>query len=114
VRSGFTPGDSTVNQLTYFYNTFCKALDDRLEVRTVFFDISKGFEKVWHDGFLYKLKNAILKGILLNWLSDYLSNRRQCVVLPGQSNWSTVNEFHKDLLLDLCCSWYTLLILLTI
>ena len=24
-QSGFTPGDSTVNQLMYFYNTFCQA-----------------------------------------------------------------------------------------
>jgi hypothetical protein len=31
-------------------------------------------------------------GKLLNWFPDYLSIRRQCVVLPGaQSNWSTVN-----------------------
>ena len=28
-QSGFTPGDSTVNQLTYLYNTFCHALDSK-------------------------------------------------------------------------------------
>ena len=32
-QSGFTPGDSTVNQLTYLYNTFCQALDSGKEVR---------------------------------------------------------------------------------
>ena len=26
-QSGFTPGDPTVNQLIYLYNTFCQALD---------------------------------------------------------------------------------------
>ena len=35
-QSGFTPGDSTVNQLTYLYNTFCHALDSGKEVRVVF------------------------------------------------------------------------------
>ena len=25
LQSGFVPGDSTVNQLTHVYNTFCKA-----------------------------------------------------------------------------------------
>ena len=27
LQSGFLPGDSTVNQLTFLYNTFCQALD---------------------------------------------------------------------------------------
>ena len=27
LQSGFIPGDSTVNQRTYLYNTFCEALD---------------------------------------------------------------------------------------
>ena len=36
LQSGFVPGDSTVNQLVDIYNTFCKALDNGLEVRAVF------------------------------------------------------------------------------
>ena len=36
LQSGFVPGDSTVNQLTDIYNTFCKALDEGKEVRAVF------------------------------------------------------------------------------
>ena len=48
LQSGFVPGDSTVNQLVDIYNTFCKALDNGLEVRAVFCDISKAFDRVWH------------------------------------------------------------------
>ncbi|XP_045206258.1 uncharacterized protein LOC123558446 [Mercenaria mercenaria] len=47
-QSGFIPGDSTVNQLVLIYETLCKALDDGLEVRVVFFDISKAFDKILH------------------------------------------------------------------
>ena len=36
LQSGFIPGDSTVNQLVDIYNTFCKALDERKEVRAIF------------------------------------------------------------------------------
>ncbi|MEW8548396.1 MAG: endonuclease/exonuclease/phosphatase family protein, partial [Candidatus Thiodiazotropha sp.] len=43
LQSGFLPGDSTVNQLTFLYNTFCQALDAGKEVRAVFCDISKAF-----------------------------------------------------------------------
>ena len=32
LSSGYNPGDSTVNQLADIYNTFCKALDNGLEV----------------------------------------------------------------------------------
>ena len=43
LQSDFMPGDSTVNQLTFLYNTFCQALDSGKEVRAVFCDISKTF-----------------------------------------------------------------------
>ena len=35
LQSCFIPGDSTVNPLTYLYNTFCQALDSGKEVRVV-------------------------------------------------------------------------------
>ena len=46
LQSGFIPGDSTVNQLTFLYNTFCQALDAGKEIRVVFCDISKVFDRV--------------------------------------------------------------------
>jgi len=82
-QSGFLPGDSTVNQLTYIYDTFCRALDNGLEVRVVFFDISKAFDKVWHKGLLCKLQHAGIRGNLLSFLSNYLTDRKQTVILPG-------------------------------
>ena len=82
-QSGFMPGDSTINQVTYLYNSICKALDDGLEFRVVFFDISKAFDKVWHKGLVFKLRRAGIRGKLLAWFSDYLSNRLQRVIVPG-------------------------------
>ena len=57
-QSGFRPGDSTVNQLIDLVNDIHKSFDSRtsLEVRAVFLDISKAFDKVWHDGLIFKLK----------------------------------------------------------
>ena len=45
-QSGFTPGDSAVNQLLYITNEFGRALDEGKEVRVVFCDISKAFDRV--------------------------------------------------------------------
>ena len=86
LQSGFIPGDSTVNQLTFLYDTFCKALDSGLEVRVIFCDISKAFDRVWHAGLIHKLNAAGISGNLLSWFIDYLSNRRQRVVFPGVSS----------------------------
>ena len=47
-QSGFRSGDSTQNQLTDLLHEIHKALDDRFEVRAIFLDISKAFDKVWH------------------------------------------------------------------
>ena len=88
LQSGFVPQDSTVKQLVDIYNTFCKALDEGKEVRAVFCDISKAFDRVWHRGLLYKLQAVVISGSLLQWFTDYLTNRKQRVVLPGvASNW---------------------------
>ena len=37
---------------------------------------SKGFDKVWRDGFLFKLKQNGMPGSLLNLLSNFLRNRK--------------------------------------
>ena len=88
LQSGFVPGDSTVNQLTHVYNTFCKALSDGLELRAAFCDISKAFDRVWHKGLILKLKRAGIYGLLLDWLSNYLRDGKQMVVIPGGvSDW---------------------------
>ena len=83
LQSGFVPNDSTVNQLTSLYHTFCQALDEGKEVRVVFCDISKAFDRVWHKGLLHKLESKGVSGPLLQWLSNYLSNRSQRVVING-------------------------------
>ena len=57
-QSGFRPGDSKTNQLIDFVNEVHKAFDDRrsLEVRSVFLDLFKAFDEVWHEVLIFKLK----------------------------------------------------------
>ena len=92
LQSGFIPGDSTVNQLTYLYNTFCQALDVGKEVRVVFCDISKAFDRVWHSGLLFKLEAVGVTVEFLAWFKGYLSTRQQRVVLPGAvADWNFIH-----------------------
>ena len=57
-QSGFQLGDSTTNQLLFLINEIHDAFENpkSLEVSAVFLDISKAFDKVWHEGLLFKLK----------------------------------------------------------
>ena len=73
-QSGFRPNDSVTNQLLYLVHTIHSSLDINLDVRYVFLDMSKAFDKVWHKGLLYKLKQNGIDGKLLVLLDSYLSN----------------------------------------
>ena len=53
-KSGFRPGDSCTNQLLSIAHEILSAFDDGHEVRGVFLDISKAFDRVWHEGLLFK------------------------------------------------------------
>jgi hypothetical protein len=48
--------DSTINQLLVIYDVIIKNLDIGKDVRFIFCDISKAFDRVWHRGLLYKLR----------------------------------------------------------
>ena len=79
-QSGFRPGDSCVNQLLAITNEIYESFDEGFEVRGVFVDISKAFDKVWHEGLLLKLNQNGISGNLLKLLRDFLSCRKQRVV----------------------------------
>ena len=92
-QSGFRPSHSCINQLVAITHETFEAFDCNppLEVRSVFLDISKAFDKVWHDGLLYKLKSMGFSRELYKLLENYLSNRFQRVLLNGQtSSWKPV------------------------
>ena len=65
--------------------------DPTVDVSAVFLDISKAFDKVWHEGTLFKLKTYGVNGEALTLLTNYLHERYQRVVLNGKnSSWELV------------------------
>ncbi len=64
-------------------NDLYRCVDDGDEMIGIFLDLTKAFDKVWHKGLLYKLKNIGIGGNLYNLLESYLLNRKQLVTLNG-------------------------------
>ena len=87
-QSGFLPGDSCIAQLLSIIHEIQTAFGNNptVDVRGVFLDISKAFDRVWHSGLLFKLQAYGVEGKLLALLKDYLHNRKQRVVLNGQTS----------------------------
>ena len=77
-QSGFLPGDSCIAQLLSIIHEIQTAFDENptVDVRGVFLDISKAFDKVWHDEIIFRLKSYGVEGELLSLLKN-LENREQ-------------------------------------
>ena len=89
-NAGFKPQDSTVNQLVLITHKILEALDQGKDICMVFLDISKAFDRVYHEGLLVKLQMFGIDGPLLLWFRSYLIGRKQRVVINGQhSSWLT-------------------------
>ena len=53
--------------------------------------VSKAFDKVWHDGLLFKLQRNGIEGQLLQLFKSYLSYKKQRVVINGfESEWGLI------------------------
>ena len=92
-QSGFKKNDSCIKQLLSITHEIYSAFNcnPSLEVRAVFLDLSKAFDKVWHDGLIYKLKSLGISGSLLKIIQNYFDNRFQRVLSNGQtSEWKSV------------------------
>ena len=93
-QRGFLPGDSFNSQLLSIVHDINSSFDcdPTQDVRGIFLDISKAFDKLWHEGLLFKLKTYGVKGEPLN-LRNYLHEHNQRVILNGQiSSWEMIKS----------------------
>ena len=92
-QSGFRKGDSCVSQLLSITHEIFKGFDANPSLDTcgIFLDISKAFDRVWHEALIFKLRSYGISDSLLRLFNSFLSERFQRVVLNGQaSEWRKV------------------------
>ena len=88
---GFRKGLGACDAALTISNKVQKALDAGSEARMVGLDFSAAFDRVNHKALIHKLKLLGIGGQFLNILIEFLSNRKQRVVVDGhQGEWRNV------------------------
>lgn len=88
---GFISGRSTVLQLINVIESWTDAIDRGLAVDVVYLDFMKAFDRVPHRRLLEKMSAYNINGNVRNWIEDFLTGRRQRVLVSGEaSEWRNV------------------------
>ena len=81
------------NKLVMFLEEITKWVDDRSPVEVIYLDFQKAFDKVPHQRLIRKLKSHGTGNLcsIINWVEQWLTDRRQRVVVDGEvSSWKSV------------------------
>ena len=79
-QSGYRPHHSTQMQLAYMTDSLYESLDKEQDFTALYLDVTKYFDKIWHQGLIFKCENEFfISGPLLRWLKSYLTDRRHKV-----------------------------------
>jgi hypothetical protein len=92
-QHGFLKNRSTTTQLMEVFSDINNSLDSGGQTDLVYFDLSKAFDSVPHTFLLHKLKSFGINNKLHAWLTSYLTNRMQRVLINGsKSEWLPVTS----------------------
>ena len=89
-QSGLRKNRSTENQVTLLTHDIENGFQQKMKTLAVFVDLTKAFDKVWKEGFLFKLLRKRVCGSMYSWMQSYLFQRPGRVRLEGQTS-SSVN-----------------------
>ena len=92
-QHGFRKGHSCKTQLISAVYDIATELENKQQVNMVVMDFQKAFNKVPHQRLLIKLQRYGIRGKTLNWIRAFLTNRKQRVVVEGEtSEWVKVDS----------------------
>ena len=82
-QHGFRKQRSCETQLIITLQDLAKTVDDKGQSDVILLDFSKAFDKVPHKRLMHKLQHYGIRGSLHSWISDFLHDRTQAVVLEN-------------------------------
>ena len=92
-QHGFRNNRSCLTNLLEFYNYVFSNYDERIPSDIIYLDFKKAFDTVPHKRLLIKLKAHGIGDQLCSWIENWLTNRKQRVVINGEaSEWLPVSS----------------------
>ena len=92
-QHGFRTKHSCESQLLLTTHDLLHSLDNNTQTDIIIMDFSKAFDTVPHNRLLYKLTKYGITGNLHTWISNFLTKRKQRVVVDGEhSDWTNVRS----------------------
>ena len=90
-QHGFLKARSCLTNVLCFFEEITKWVDEGSPVDVIYLDFQKAFDKVPHQRLLLKLKSHGMGNSIINWIEQWLTDRRQRVVVDGEvSSWKSV------------------------
>ena len=90
-QHGFLKARSCLTNLLCFFEEITKWVDEGSPVDVIYLDFQKAFDKVPHQRLIIKLKSHGMGNSIINWIEQWLKDRRQRVVVDGEvSSWKPV------------------------
>ena len=90
-QHGFLKARSCLTNLLCFFEEITKWVDDGSPVDVIYLYFQKAFDKVPHQRLILKLKSHGMGNSIINWIEQWLTDRRQRVVVDGEvSSWKSV------------------------
>ena len=90
-QHGFLKARSCLTNLLCFLEEITKWVDDGSPVYVIYLDFQKAFDEVPHQRLILKLKSHGMGNSIVNWIEQWLTDRRQRVVVDGEvSSWKLV------------------------
>ena len=90
-QHGFLKARSCLTNLLCFFEEITEWVDDGSPVDVIYLDFHKAIDKVPHQRLILKLKSHGMGNSIINWIEQWLTNRRQRVVVDGEvSSWKSV------------------------
>ena len=83
-QHGFRKRRSCETQLILAINDLARGLENKEQIDVILLDFAKAFDKVSHQRLLLKARHYGVRGLILQWVEDFLTGRTQKVILEGQ------------------------------
>lgn len=92
-QTGFRRGCTTTDNLIRLEEAISNGFNTSHSTTAVFLDLAKAYDDTWLTGLLYKATKFNIRGVMLNWLSNFLTNRTVNVKIEDSlSNTPTMNK----------------------